>query len=233
MNLFYSLLILLFYLCQPVFAVDSLYENHTDISQAAKDFLLSSSKTLVGDVSVSLHSIDHRLNLKKCTSPLVIKPTGDTIKAGRNTLKVSCSSPSPWRIFITSTIEVRKKVFVIKHFVSKGQLLTKEDIRFKSINISKLNNHYLENETHIIGKEATRNLQAGNILTANNLTNPLLIKRGDTVNIVSQREGFKVTMKGQAMEDGSIGERINVKNLRTKKIINGSVTSKHSVKVLF
>jgi len=70
-------------------------------------------------------------------------------------------------------------------------------------------------------------------LTANNLTNPILIKRGDTVNIIAQREGFKITMKGQAMANGSIGERIKVKNLSTKKIINGSVTSKHSVKVLF
>jgi len=233
MNLFYSLLILLFYLCQPVFAVDSPYENHTEISQAAEEFILSSSKRLAGNVSVSLHPIDHRLNLKKCSSPLEIKTTGGTIKAGRNTLKISCSSPSTWRIFITSTVQVTKKILVIKHFVNKGQLLTKEDISFRKVNVSKLHNRYLENEANIIGKEVTRNLQAGSILTANNLTNPILIKRGDTVNIIAQREGFKITMKGQAMANGSIGERIKVKNLSTKKIINGSVTSKHSVKVLF
>ena len=233
MNLFYSLLILLFYLCQPVFAVDNLYESHTEINQAATEFLLSSSKTLAGNVSVSLHPIDHRLNLKKCTLPLEIKPTGDAIKAGRNTLKISCSSPSPWRIFITSNVEVEKKVLVIKNFVKKGQLLTKEDISFRKVNVSRLHNRYLENDSSIIGKEVTRNLQAGSILTANNLTNPILIKRGDTIKIIAQRQGFKITMKGQAMANGSLSERIKVKNLTTKKIINGSVTSKHSVKVTF
>jgi len=233
MKFFYSFLILIIYLYRPVIAADALYEDHAKITQQAEAFLHLKSKELADNAAVFIHPIDHRLNLKKCSVLLEIAPTSGTVKAGRNTLKVGCTSPSPWRIFMTSNIEVKKSVVVINHFLKKGHLITKEDISFKKVNISKLHNRYLENDLNITGKELTRNLQAGSILSANNLTNPILIKRGDHIDIIAQRKSFKITMKGIAMANGSIGEQIRVKNLRTKKIINGSVTNKYSVKVIF
>lgn len=231
MKKFYTLLLFIIGSQQPLFAENPVYEKHADIRQQVTEFLNTASANLNGDITVSVNNIDQRLRLRKCPSRIGITATSGTVKAGRNTIQVSCLSDTPWRIFITGQVQVLRKILLTSVPISKGHMITASDIKIKKMDISKIPINYFQDKTLVINKIAKRNIRAGSVLNANILTVPLLIKRGDNVSIIAANNGFTITMKGIAMANGSKGDNIKVKNIRTKKIIQGVIINKHSVKV--
>lgn len=231
MKKFYTLLLFIIGSQQPLFAENHLYEKHKDIRRQATEFLNTTSADLQGDITVSVNNIDHRLRLRKCPNRIKIVASGGSVKAGRNTMQVSCLSDTPWRIFITGRVQVLRKILLTSVPISKGHIFKASDIKIKKMDISKVPMNYFQDQARVINKVAKRNIRAGSVLNANILTDPLLIKRGDSVNIIAANNGFKITMKGIAMTNGSRGDNIKVKNIRTKKVIQGIIISRHSVKV--
>ena len=56
------------------------------------------------------------------------------------------------------------------------------------------------------------------------LTAPDLIKRGDEVVILAQKDGVSASMKGIALEDGSQGKKIRIQNSISGKEIRARVS---------
>ena len=207
------------------------YEDHQAIKKQVTSHIIQQASFLGNDVTARVNNIDQRLRLKKCTAPLQIRTTGNELKPGRNTLNVSCLSDTPWRIFLTSHIEVFKDIYVAKKLLRKGAVVTSSDLTLKKTNITSLHKRYLSNKTGIINQSVKRTIAKGDLFTTNNLTDQLLIKKGDLINIIASNRGFVINMKGTALANGSEGQRITVKNSRTKRIVQGTVTDKATVRV--
>jgi flagella basal body P-ring formation protein FlgA len=60
---------------------------------------------------------------------------------------------------------------------------------------------------------------------------PRQIERGQRISLVAQTAGLEVRMKGEALEDGVAGERIQVRNVSTRRVIDGVVLSATTVRV--
>ena len=78
------------------------------------------------------------------------------------------------------------------------------------------------------GMAARRSIRAGEVIRANMLTAPQLVKRGDQVRIVAKREQIEVSMAGEALDNGARGAIIRVKNssgnqIRARVIEAGTV----------
>ena len=58
-----------------------------------------------------------------------------------------------------------------------------------------------------------------------------LVRRGDRIALAWNKNGIKVSMRGQAMKDGAAGERVMVKNLSSKRVIEGIVRDSGTVVV--
>jgi len=207
------------------------YENHQIIRQQVHSYILQQATIFGNDVTANVNNIDQRLRLKKCTVPLEIKTLRNELKLGRNTINVSCLSATPWRIFLTTNIKVYKNIYVAKKQLPKGTVVSKADLMLKKTNITTLHKRYLSDPSGIINQSVKRAIQKGGLFTAHNLTHQLLIKRGDQINIIASNNGFVINMKGIAMASGSEGQRISVKNSRTKRVIQGTVMGKSTVKV--
>jgi len=63
------------------------------------------------------------------------------------------------------------------------------------------------------------------------LAKQTLIKKGDTISIIAKNNGFQISMKGIALMAGSKGDKIKVKNIKTKKTIQGIVFDTQTVRV--
>ena len=207
------------------------YESHSFIKQQVQDFISSNSHILGNNITAHINNIDHRLKLKKCPNKLDIKTIRGELRAGRNTLNVSCVSNTPWRIFLTSHIRVFKQAYVANKALIKGTIVKRNDLVLKKIDITSLHKRFLSNKGQIIDRAVKRTIASGGLFTINNLTNQTLIKRGDKVTILASKNGFEISMDGIAMASGSEGERINVKNIRTKRVIQGIVDNKSIVRV--
>jgi flagella basal body P-ring formation protein FlgA len=78
---------------------------------------------------------------------------------------------------------------------------------------------------------ARRTLSAGSLLSANDLVAQRLVRRGDSVALVSRRGGVEVRVAGRAMADAGENERVSVENLSSRKIVQGTVAASGDVLV--
>ncbi|MNI74575.1 flagellar basal body P-ring biosynthesis protein FlgA [compost metagenome] len=74
-----------------------------------------------------------------------------------------------------------------------------------------------------IGRIARRPLPAGTLLSSNDLVAQRLIKRGDSVALVSRRGSVEVRIAGRALGDAGQNERVSVENLSSRRIVQGTV----------
>jgi flagella basal body P-ring formation protein FlgA len=63
------------------------------------------------------------------------------------------------------------------------------------------------------------------------LEEPLLVVRGKDVTAIVSVSGMHVTLTGQALDNGRMGETVRVKNKASGKIITGEVIGHRMVEV--
>ena len=84
--------------------------------------------------------------------------------------------------------------------------------------------NYLLDPAQAIGMQLKRNVSADNVLSYTQLENNRIVRRGDKVVISSGNSSVSVKMPGEALEDGTQGEQIRVRNTRSNRVIRARVT---------
>jgi len=92
--------------------------------------------------------------------------------------------------------------------------------------LATLNRGYFRDPAQVIGLKARRSLSPNTALTPQLLEAALLVNKGDSVIIQAQISGLSIRTQGVALEDGSLGEQIDVMNSRSQKVIRAYVISR-------
>lgn len=231
MKLFFKKTFFLLLIMQSVLAADDLFEDHQHIKQQAVSFLTSKLDSLGHEYSIQILNIDHRLKVKKCPSPIEVNLAAGVIKAGKNTLNVHCNSGTSWRIFMSANIKLFGYAITAKTPLRKGHQIQKNDLELKKTELTNLRFPYLKDANQAVNYVLKKRLNRGDIVSVNNLSKPILIKKGDSIEILATNKGFQISMKGVALKSGSKGDKITAKNLKTRRTIQGIILDKHTVKV--
>lgn len=126
-------------------------------------------------------------------------------------------------VYINANISLYAKVVHAALPLNRGHILTKDDLIMSEENLSQLHYGYFSKPEQLIGKQLKRRLTQNRIIKVNYVKAPTLVKRGEIVSIVAENRGYSVKMTGIAMSNGSKGERIQVKNSSSRRIIEGTV----------
>jgi flagella basal body P-ring formation protein FlgA len=213
-------------------AQDPTVEINNDISQYVANWVNTVAKANDFRTTYDIGKIDPRLNLSLCTVPLDIHFQGDPLKQSRNTLSVSCKDDKPWRVFTTANIQLSREVYVTARGLARGTKITKNDIKIKLIPVNNLRYGYYVNPESLIGMQLKRNTQIETPLQPFMLIAPKMVNKGDDVVISANSPNFSIEMKGRALMDGKLGQQIPVRNLKSKRIIRGTVIAKGVVNVI-
>ena len=197
------------------------FQTHEEIYQAITKVV--KNKMSQADYAIHIVPIDSRLELPKCTQALAIDITNETMKAGRNTLTVRCQGERHWTIYASVVLSFYKNVLILTQPLQRGERITPSVFTSERRDVSGLREDYFTLIEQVENKQASRALAAGTLLSLKNVSEPLLIKRGDRVDIRSTSSGLAITMSGIAVSDGIKGQRINVKNQSSGRIINATV----------
>lgn len=198
------------------------FQTHEEIYQVITKVV--KNKMLQADYVIHIVPIDARLELPKCTQALAIDVTNETMKAGRNTLTVRCNGERHWTIYVSVVLNLYKNVLVLTQPLQRGERITSSVFTSERRDVSGLREDYFTLIEQVENKQASRALAVGTLLSLKNVSEPLLIKRGDKVDIRSTGSGLMITMSGIALSDGIKGQRINVKNQSSGRIINATVS---------
>ncbi|GJM04484.1 MAG: flagellar basal body P-ring biosynthesis protein FlgA [marine bacterium B5-7] len=207
------------------------YHSLKDISRTAHDFILNQIQTLDEEIQINVGKLDPRLSLHRCTMPLEAFTQGYETRQGRSTVGVRCSDHKPWSLYVPITIKNFKQVVILKQTASRNTVLTEADLSFEKVNINRLSSGYFRDMNQVQGKILTQNLSKGAVLTNNHIKIPMAINRGQRVTLIAKNAVIEVRAEGKAMSKGAIGERIKVKNMKTKRIVEGIIIDKYLINV--
>ena len=174
------------------------------------------------DVSAEAR-IDERVAMPAC------QDTPRTSIHSRSTtamsVAVECQAPQAWTLYVPVKLESRAEVIVLAANVSAGTVIDKSHIASQTRDTGQLAYGYLTDARQVIGKTARRPMQAGWALSTNDVQAPDVIRRGDRVTLVARTGAVEVRAEGQALSNAGVDGHVRVKNLSTRRVVDGRVTT--------
>ncbi|MBR1373195.1 flagellar basal body P-ring formation protein FlgA [bacterium] len=127
---------------------------------------------------------------------------------------------------------VMKEVLVASDFINREQTLTKECTQVKKIDVSMKMNYVLEES--MLEKEITtkKTFQKGEIIDKRFVKMRPDVARNSDVRVFFISNGaVMISIDGTAIQDGMIGDYVNVENKNYKRVYNGKVIGENKVLV--
>ncbi|KTD50606.1 flagellar basal body P-ring biosynthesis protein FlgA [Legionella rubrilucens] len=227
------LTVLVFSLSAPWAAAQE-NQSHEVLKQHIETYLLNQlTVQYEGNVKVSTESIDPRLQLKRCADDkLDVFNPYKTALTGSTTMGIRCQEiDNHWTLFIPARITIEKPVLVARRNLIRGTVIGEGDVQLVPMDISQLKQGYFSDLTQVAGQVATYTIYQGSPIQPRSLGNQILIHKGQQVSIQAISESFKITMMGVALNDGALNDVIRVKNITSKKTVEGRVSGKSEVRV--
>ena len=208
------------------------WQSIEQITTTAEQFLQSRTGVFAGNTTVQAGPLDARHKMAYCDKPLKgFLRSGVEIKA-RTIVGVRCSGSKPWKMYVPVDVMVTANVLVARQTLIKGQVLTAADLTTEQRDVSRVRGGYLSDAKQVIGRRLKTQVIAGKTLKPTMIEADIAIRRGQSVTITVNSGAFDISMKGTAMMDGAVNQRIRVRNTNSGRIVEGIVRSREHVEVL-
>ena len=180
-------------------------------------------------IDVQVRPLDARLALARCTRALEALPSNSERALGAVSVGIRCPGEEVWTLYVRGEVSANQVIPVLTGALRRGDLIGNNDIVLEKRRITQDYGGIVTEIDDLLGMEARRNLDPGSPLRLNDLVAPILVERGQTVNIISGGGGLRVSMQGKALAKGSAGDRVLVSNLTSGTRVEGVVTADGSV----
>nr|WP_321241451.1 flagellar basal body P-ring formation chaperone FlgA [uncultured Tolumonas sp.] len=152
---------------------------------------------------------------------------------GRHNYRVECPDQTGWMLRARVTVSVRLPVWVAARNISRQKTLSDADLQLQTTQLELLTHGFSVQGESLVNYRAVRPIAVGQVLDKNNLRPPLLVRKGEQVVIRAGQDGFAASMSGIALQDGVLGQMINVRNSSSQKEIQAEVSQRAEVSVHF
>ena len=122
------------------------------------------------------------------------------------------------KIPIGATARAWQRQVILARPVAYRAIIQNDDVVEKRAMADHSPDATLLTATQCVGQEAARDLKPGMLMTAPMVNAVDLAKVGQTITVTLNSGGIHITTVGRAMEDGTYGQSIKVKNEATKEI---------------
>jgi len=199
-------------------------QSLASIEAAVKGFVAKSMDDS-GDSEFTIGRLDPRLRLAQCDADLLLRFSREPRGGGPNAVEVRCEGTRPWSMYVTVDVARFAQVVVSTRGLVRGAVISADDVAVARRRINGTRPDYLSDPATAVGRVAARAIGPDQILGAANVMLPRLVKRGDEVTIASVGSAISVRVRGQALKDGALGDRVSVRNLNSKRVVEGVVNA--------
>jgi flagella basal body P-ring formation protein FlgA len=139
---------------------------------------------------------------------------------GRQRFLISfATAKGPVQIPVYADVAVATPVVVAVRPIERGAVITAAHVDVQTIEyVSNVSGRRvpLESVEKLIGMEAQQAIKTGETVYADQVRAPLLVQRGEEVTVVSQGGGIRVRTMARVVQDGALGELVQVETLDKK-----------------
>ncbi len=191
--------------------------------EAVEGFLANSYGSSESNFRWRVKQPDHRLLLSACESPPDLEPPSDLKKMGKISFKVSCPSPTPWSIYLSTTVHQRVSTWESIVPISRDEVIHRSHLEKRDRWYTSLPSGLITSADQIVGKVARQNILPGDPIREKCLRDAILVRKGHLVRANITTPGFSVGTQVIALEEGARGETIQVRNAKTEKLMTAVV----------
>jgi flagella basal body P-ring formation protein FlgA len=137
------------------------------------------------------------------------------------------------KIILSGRISVTREVVKAVRNIDRGDIITAQDITLASEQIKYFRKNITTNTKDIIGKRATRRIQADQTIHNGMFEIAPAVEKGDRVVIKAENDDLLITASGEALEEGGVGDQIRVMNVSSGREIVATVRRTDLVEVRF
>jgi flagella basal body P-ring formation protein FlgA len=211
------------------------------LQTSVKSWVAQSRKVPVDQVSLA--PMDARVKVRACDKPL----TMDLPFASAETVRVRCTQPV-WQQFVRVSvggkapeIQVQAKaetpaepakrwVLMASVPLQRGMMLNETHVQRVQVDASVMPVNVLEQTSEVLHAEVVRDVRPGVPLRSHDIRPTVLVKRGQMVLMsVGQPQGFQISARVEALQDGRFGEQIKLKNRDSGRELSGRVQGPNQV----
>jgi flagella basal body P-ring formation protein FlgA len=116
--------------------------------------------------------------------------------------------------------------------ISAGHVIEANEVRLETVEDYPIWHEVARHLDEVVGRVARRGIPAGRAVLRTELTQPLEIEAGETVEVNVESGQAHLTMQGRAENSGRRGEMISVRNPRSGKLFRARVEAKGKVLVM-
>jgi len=194
--------------------------------------------------AVVVAPLDPRLQVRACNRPLAM----DLPFASAETVRVRCAEPA-WQLYVRVNLPTRavaqpsaqaapqapekRQVLVATMPLQRGMSLTAAHVRLAEVDAQGLSGQVLEQVSQVLHAELVRDVRPDTPLRSQDIRPTVLVKRGQMVLMsIGQAQGFQISARVEAMQDGRYGEQIKLKNRDSGRMLTGLVKGPNQVQGL-
>ncbi len=177
--------------------------------------------------SVSIQNSDRQWRFYRKPSIVAVKGLAGPYPKGNTSLKLRITQgTNEFTIPVMCRVKVQTPVVVAAGNISRNQIIQENDLQILLMDITGYRYAPITEYSSIIGKIAVKTLSRGTILHKKCVKAVPEICKGDNVLIIMKKGPIEVSVPARAREEGTIGERIWVENLKTHKLIRVKIYKK-------
>lgn len=212
------------------FADDAIQPLET-IQDAARAFLVEQHQKRSEPPQIRLRDLDSRLRMPRCKTALEAFLPSGAKTVGVTSIGVRCPGPNPWVVYQVATVRVFDRVLVAGRFLARGTVLSAVDLRSEHRDLSTLPGGYETVPEQLIGKQLRQALMTGTVISPQAVKTVPAVRRGEIVTVISRHAGMEVSSSGVALSTAHLGERVQVRNASTQRVIEGIVIEQRRVEI--
>jgi len=205
-----------------VFSKDLLQEMA--VSYVAKQI----NNTDTSKTQLSALPLDSRIPDRICISPLQLTSASEPPFNRQVTIQAKCEDEQSWAQYVHVRVVEMTPVVVANANLARGEVITKSHLSIQMKPSHFVRVQYLDDPTMLVGSRSKRNIRSGMPVLLNQIC---MVCKGDSVNIYANLRGLRIKTSGIALEDGTLGEQVQIKNKKSGKILNARVDGVESVQV--
>jgi flagellar basal body P-ring formation protein FlgA len=180
-------------------------------------------------VEVAVGAVDPRLRLPACPAPEVVLPA---LNAAMMTARVDCPTPR-WTIYVPVHLHGWINAVVASVNLAPETKLEADDLTRGPVDMFANNGSLLTDVGAVEGKILRVGLLAGAPILSPFLEYPIVIHRGQRVLLTLTARTMEIKAPAVALEDGRVGDSIEVENPDSQKTMRATVLGDGSVEMKF
>lgn len=126
-------------------------------------------------------------------------------------------------------VKARAFAYKANQHIARNTEVTEQMIKRDIIDINLMNKNILSDAEHIVGRKALHDISFGEFVRDVHLHKKLDVVAGQEVEVFVQQGAIKLSLTALAVQGGSKGQKIKLRNKNSKEIFEGIVIDKNRV----